>query len=397
MTPHPPETTLDLDTPVRRAIDWLLRSGVQVVSDDERHHGGFVSWYDAQTESKPYVYSEITGYLTTLMCALYARTQDRRYLESARAAGDWLVRTAHPECGGFRCLWPLTPSRFDYKFDQIYTFDTGVIVSGLVDLYRASGEARYLAAAVTASDWLLRVMAKPGGAFAPVYLPDTGEKPETDKEWSLCSGAYHTKVAIGLINLYAATGIERYRQAAVAACDFALGFQQADGRFVTFPGDGGTNSHPHAYAAEGLWVVGSLLGRDDYMQASARATGWLLSVQAPDGMIPRHWHAGQLLYHERVDVLGQTLRLAVLHAAQGRLTDTPELRHRLNLIVAHILNNQIASPDPRVDGGISFGRLSNGTPMPHINVWVSSFAIQGLSLYDDLRRGQVDFDPLFMV
>ena len=127
----------------------------------------------------PYVFSEITGYLTTLMCAHYARTEDARVLESARGAAEWLLRTAHPETGGFRCLWPLAPSRFDYKFGQIYAFDTGVIVSGLVDVYRATGDDRYLAAAVRAGDWLLRDMRKPGGAFRPIYEIDTGSTPES--------------------------------------------------------------------------------------------------------------------------------------------------------------------------------------------------------------------------
>ena len=214
---------------------------------------------------------------------------------SSRAPGarpSWPLRTAHPETGGFRCLWPLAPSRFDYKFGH-YAFDTGVIVSGLVDVHRATGDDRYLATAVRAGDWLLRDMRKPGGAFRPIYEVDTGSTPESDSEWSHCSGAYHTKVAIGLMNLFAATGTDGYRDASIAVCDFALSFQQPDGRFATFPGDGGTNCHPHAYAAEGLWVVGRLLDRTYYLDASARATQWLLDMQSPDGLIPRHWYAGQ--------------------------------------------------------------------------------------------------------
>ncbi len=392
------EGLVDLQVPVARATDWLLTSGVQVVGDDPRHHGGFASWYDTGTQSMPYVYSEITGYLVTSMCASHARTGDPRTLASATAAGDWLLRTAHPDTGGFRCLWPLTPSRFDYKIDQIYTFDTGVIVSGLVNLYRAGGDARHLAAARTAADWLLRVMQKRDGLFLPVYDIAAGTPPaESPAEWSLCAGAYHTKVALGLLNLFEVTGAAAYRDAAVAACDAALALQRPDGRFVTFPPDGGTNCHPHAYAAEGLWVVGRLLERDDFLAASARATDWLLAMQSADGMIPRHWHDGQPVYHERVDVLGQTLRLAAIHLAEGRIADSPALRRRLDLLAGHILANQMTSQDPRIDGGFAFGRLSDGTPMPHVNVWVTAFAAQALAAYDDLRTGRPAFAPRFMV
>jgi hypothetical protein len=57
----------------------------------------------------------------------------------------------------------------------------------------------------------------------------------------------------------------------------------------------------------------------------------------------------------------------------------------------------MTSTDPRVDGGFAFGRLSNGTPMPHVNVWVTAFAAQALAAYDDLRAGRPAFAPRFMV
>jgi hypothetical protein len=380
-----------------KAADWLVNSGVQVRSDNPLHSLGFACWYDSETQTMPYVYSEITGYLTTMMCDLYDQTGDARFLESARGAAAWLARTAHPATGGFRCLYPIESTRFDYKNNQIYIFDTGVIISGLVDAFRASGDASYLQSAVTAADWLIRDLQKPNGAFYPVYEVDSGKLPESDQEWSLCSGSYHTKVAIGLINLFDLTGNSKYRDAAIRACDYALSFQQADGRFISFPAEGGTNSHPHAYSAEGLWVVGSLLGRQDYLDASARAAQWLLDWQSPEGVIPRHFHEGKPLYNERVDVLGQALRLASIHIGEGRLKLTQENTTKLDQLVALILRNQAESDDVRVNGGFYFGRLSDGTLMPHVNVWVTAFAIQGLTAYAGVRDGNYAFKPIFMV
>ncbi len=388
---------MSLDVKTQIAADWLLHSGVQVQSENPLHQQGFVCWYDSETQTMPYVYSEITGYLTTLMCALYDSTGDERFLASARGAGDWLVRTAQPSNGGFRCLYPIQSTRFDFKYGQIFTFDCGVILSGLVDLFRATGEASYLAAAVTVGDWIIRDVQKPNGAFYPVYDVDKGEFIESDKEWSLCSGSYHTKVAIGLVNLFDITQNTKYRDAAVKACDFALTFQQPDGRFVSFPTEGGTNSHPHAYSAEGLWVVGSILGRQDYLDASARATQWLFDWQSPEGIIPRHFHNGEALYNERVDILAQSLRLAAIHIGEGRLTLTPELQAKLDKLVTLILRNQAESDDPRVNGGFYFGRLSDGSLMLHVNVWVTAFAIQGLSLYAAVLDGTYRFNPFYMV
>jgi len=377
-----------------RASQWMIQSGAQVTSDNASLNGGFVSWYEQDTQQYAYVYSEITGYMLTMLASLYTRTGDVRFLNSAIRAGDWFANTVHEPTGGFRCLFPLRPTRFDYKHEQIYTFDCGVILSGLTNVYRVSRHPKYLAAATSVADWLLHVAQKPGKGFYPVYDIQTGEFIENDKEWSLCSGSYHTKIAIGLLNLHDLTQKPAYLKAALNACDYALEFQEQNGRFVTFPA-GGTNSHPHTYSAEGLWTVGRHLGREDYLQASAKATAWLLDLQNDEGIVPRHYQNGEPLYNERVDVLSQALRMGAIHVGEGRLSEA--YVPRLEKLASIIARNQAESSDVRADGGFYFGRLSDGTTMPHVNVWVTMFAIQALTALDDYKHGQLNFKPFDMV
>jgi hypothetical protein len=383
-----------LSVQVEEAIAWILRAS-QVQSEDPQLHGGFISWYDAETKSAAYVYSEISGYMLSLLSSLWERTGDEQLKASAVACGEWFLRTVHEPTGGYRCLFPLSPTRFAFKQDLIYTFDCGVILSGLVNLYRITERPAFLAASVTLGDWLIGSMQKESGGFYPVYDLQQQSRPENEAEWSLCSGSYHTKVAIGLMNLYDVTRAEKYRRSAIAACDFALGFQQPDGRFVSFPQEGGTNVHPHCYSAEGLWVVGSYLGRDDYLDASARAAAWVWSQQAPDGLVPRHYHEGQPLYSERVDILCQALRLGVIHRTEGRLG--PEIDAQMERLVPIIERNQAVSQDPRAHGAFYFGRQSNGEQTPHANCWVTQFAIQALVLYGDYRAGGAELSPFEMV
>lgn len=380
-----------------RAAEWLLTSGVQVADGDPQANGGFVSWYDQETQSMPYVYAEITGYLATAMCWLYERTADPRFLDSAVRAADWLLDTGiyHAPTGGMRCLQPLAPSRFDYKHNQIYTFDCGVILNGLVNVYRATGSAKYLNASTRLGDWLCTAAQRANGSFRPVYDIANDAWVESDNEWSLCAGSYHTKISLGLANLFSVSGAAHYARAAERGCDFALTFQQPDGRFVSFPANGGTNSHPHTYSAEGLWVTGSLLGREAYLDASARATAWLFTVQSPEGLVPRHYHNDEPLYNERVDILAQALRMAEIHTANGRLSSAA--RDGIERLVPIILRNQASDADARVDGGFYFGRLSNGDQMRHVNVWVSAFAAQALLLRADAMAGQPMMKPQFMI
>ncbi|WP_328468175.1 hypothetical protein OHA21_51090 [Actinoplanes sp. NBC_00393] len=354
-------------------VSWLVESGVQ------HPDGGFAAWYDTERHDHPYLYAEITGYLTTLFCQVYARTGDPRHRAAAVAAGDWLERTADGPTGAFRCLVPLHDGPFAAKKDLVYAFDTGVIVNGLANLYRITGDDRHLKTAVRAADWLTGTAQRPDGAFRPIWDAATGTfAPEAD-DWSWQPGGYHTKVALGLANLAELTGRADYRDAAIRACEYACAIQAGDGS-IGHPD--GIHVHPHEYAAEGLWAVGLLLDRPDFVAASRRATEWLLSLQREDGTVPRFVRAGTPVHAERVDVQAQALRLASLHGLPGRLAE----------LTAHVAGQQAETDDVRSRGGWWFGRLSDGEPVPHVNVWVTAFAVQAL----DLRDGGT-LEPRFLV
>jgi hypothetical protein len=391
------QTTINPNQPtlftpqIRQAARWLVQSGVQIAGDNPAHEGGFVCWYEQDTHTMPFVYSEITGMLTTMMCSLYQQSHDVQYLNCAIRAGDWLVRTAHSPTGGFRCLYPLRPSRFDYKASRIYAFDCGVILNGLVELYRATRNPKFLAASLNVGDWLVREAQKSNGAFRSVYDIEKNAFIESDQEWSQCSGSYHTKIAGGLANLYDVTRREAYLRAAIRSGEYALGFQQPDGRFVSFPSGVGTHSHPHAYSAEGLWVLGRYLKREDFLLASAQAASWLLRWQAPDGVSPRYVYSDVPVYAERVDVLAQTLRLAAIHLGENRLPGG--LRSKLPGLVAAMTRHQVESEDPRLNGAFYFGQSSRGEFLPHANVWVTAFAAQGLRLFEQLSQGAIELHP----
>jgi hypothetical protein len=392
-----PDDLTSLANAARRGAAWLLASGIQFSDASAERAGGFPAWIDADSGEIPYVYAEISGYLVTYMCWQYARTGDERFLDSARRAADWLIDSPvyHAPTGAFRCLLPVTPSRFDYKREHLYAFDCGVILNGLVDLFRADGSAKYLDASTRVADWLTGASQRADGSFRPVFDLTTQQWIESNKEWSLSACGYHTKISLGLANLALVTKNARYADAAIAGCEFALRFQQPDGRFVTFPDLGGTNSHPHAYTAEGLWVVGHMLDRDDYLTASARATEWLFAQQSEEGYVPRHYHDGTPEYNERVDILSQALRLAELHRVDESIPASIEAG--MARLVPVIMRNQCADANPAYDGAFFFGRLSNGTQMRHANVWVTAFATQALQLRHDRLTGGAPLKPSYMV
>ena len=386
-----------IDPSVEKAVNWLINSGIQNIDKTrEELYGSFNAWYEQDTGDYPFVYSENTGYMLTMMCYLWDRTKNEEFLKRARLAGDWLLNVIHEPNGGFRCIYPLKPSRFDFKKDQMYAFDNGIVLNGLVNLYRVTKEERYLVSAVAVADYLVYYFQKPSGAFFPVYQIADGKFFESDKEWSMTSGSYHVKIAIGLLNLYDLSKKKKYWESAIKICDFALSCQNASGRYISYLTRGGTNAHPHCYTSEGLWVAGAVLDREDYLESSTRAIQWLLDMQSKEGFIPRLFLDDKPIYNERLDALSQTLRLSMIHMAGKRLSES--VKSKIELLRSHILTCQADDKDLKANGGFYFGRLSTGGEvMPHVNLWVTSFAIQALQLYADYYAGEFRLNPFLIV
>ena len=262
---------------------------------------------------------------------------------------------------------------------------------------RAATEEKYLVAAVTVADWLVYSAQKPSGAFFPIYELSDGKFFESDKEWSTTSGSYHAKVAIGLLNLHDLSRKKKYLDSAVRICDFALSCQNASGRYVSHLSRGGTNAHPHCYTAEGLWVSGSILDRADYLESSSRGVEWLLGLQSAEGYIPRLFLDDKPIYNERVDALSQTLRLSMIHMSGKHLSSLN--KNKIELIVPLILDYQACDVnDVKARGGFYFGKSSAGDKViPHVNLWVTSFAIQALQVYNDYCAEKFRLNPFLIV
>jgi hypothetical protein len=302
---------------------------------------------------------------------------------------QWLASAVQPVPGGFRCLEashePGAVGRFAGKADRLYTFDAGIILQGLVAHHVATGGELALRTAVDTGEWLLRHIGTDGVVEPWPATVEAGRWQDAPGDWSTRPGVHHAKIGIGLAALGEVTGDARFTRAAVAVCEDALKLQLPSGRFVTNPEAGTTNIHPHCYAAEALWAVGTATGRADLVEASERAALWALAATDATGLPPRRYGLdadGQItvVRHPRVDGVAQVLRLAALHNAQG----TRAARR----LVASLLARQVDAPDePRADGGFAFGAGTDGTPLPHANVWVTAFAVQALVLAAGDRRG----------
>ena len=66
-----------------------------------------------------------------------------------------LLSNAQEKDGGFRCLFLIDKhSNHAYKKDQIYSFDNGVIINGLVSLYKETNKPYLIKSAEKCANWL---------------------------------------------------------------------------------------------------------------------------------------------------------------------------------------------------------------------------------------------------
>ena len=140
--------------------------------------------------------------------------------------------------------------------NQIYLFDNGMAMIGLLNLHKITGKVALLEHASNMADSLIRFFFN--GPIITAALLDKSYKPLGLKEekWSTLPGAYHAKLSLGLLELSKLTDNADYARISNAICDSAVSLQKSDGRFETIPGSEITYLHPHLYACEGLIYSG---------------------------------------------------------------------------------------------------------------------------------------------
>lgn len=363
---------------INSGINWLLSSGIQNTDGD--HKGGFNGWYDIDSKTYPFVYSEITGYgITTLLFANSIK-HDPVLIQRAEMAADWIINKSLHDCGGARARAYNTEPDHMYSFESnmLLIFDNGMILPGLVGLFNVTKNRKYLEAALTIGKFLIS-MQKQDGLFYATYDASNGKRLDTQDKWSSQSGSYHAKLAIGLIDLYNTTKNETFKESALKICKASLAMQK-DGRFVTQQSEQSTHMHPHCYSAEGLLYAGLMLGENKFIESAKKATEWALDTQLPGGGVPCKFIDGKFITHERSDTIAQVLRLALYFNSIGMV----ESGKGIESLKARLLQFQ-KKGDEHI-GGFFYGTELDGTKRNHVNSWCSFFALQALYYYSHFKN-----------
>jgi len=350
------------------AVKWLAESGIQ------SQGGGVYSWYDINAKDYPYLYSEITGYAITSFLFIYSITKDKSYIDKADKAAQWIINHAVHECGGVRTRLYSQPalSDNDYSFEaeRIFSFDTGMVLYGLINLYTKTSNKKYLKLSLKMADFLTDTMQSTDGSIFPAYDARSGKISESYDKWSNQRGSFHSKAGLGFTDMFIATSDKKYKNSAIKICEYALTMQDGSGRFITDKKSGTTNLHPHCYSSEGLWYTGTHLDIPEFRESAKKATEWLYGKLKEDGLYelydPLRDGFNEL---QRTDVLAQALRL-------GMIFSMPE--DKISMLKNRLLEYQNTDRDKHESGGFYYSK-----DKACINSWCSMFAIQALWMSDN--------------
>src|SRR5579859_1268555 len=231
-----PHATLD-----QRVGNWLLHSGI------EERNGGVARYYLSDSRRNKPISTEITGYCASGLSVLHDQTGDERYWQAALRKGKFLTKKAwdsHSSAMPFEC------ETRDQRYS--YFFDNGIIVRGLLALWRKCGQGDLLSITVKCGESMAQHFFD-GKNFSPIItLP--GKMPLTYEysRWSRSPGCYQLKSAMAWFELWEATHIERFRQLYEQHLEASLNSQHS-----FLPGVDSENAvmdrlHAYSYFLEGL-------------------------------------------------------------------------------------------------------------------------------------------------
>jgi hypothetical protein len=335
---------------------WFLHSGIQ------EHDGGVARFHRSDSATNAAVSTEITGYAASALAYLHTRTGQQEYLDAAVRAARYLTYQA----------WDSSASTFPFEPGSpcAYFFDVGIILRGLLSVWRATGEEAFHARAIEGAlslgfDFL------GDGFFHPVIsLPDKQPLPE-EPRWSRKPGCYQLKSALAWRDI----GDPQAEQMFDAAVGFALASHETFLEEELNRERVMDRLHAYCYFLEALLsVAGRPDARRSLVSGMNRAAQLLREI-APE--------------FERSDVNAQLLRVRLIaHHLHGVPLDE-EAAQEEALRTASF--QALDAVSPRVRGGFWFGRKGTQT-LPFSNPVSTAFCLQALELWQDHRAGRWSFE-----
>jgi len=249
---------------LKELVKWFMNS--QIFNGE-----AYVAYYSGRKRGP--VYPEITAYAISLSCILFKRTGEQNFLKRAEKLAAYIMRISRQGA---------VPNLAD---NLLYTFDTGIFISAMFDLYEVTNNNAYLEQARKSIDWLYSLW--DGRQFLAV------DKSPKNNNWYQTQSVHLVKLVIPLLKAAEYFDDKKYVSTAMVLLQEYKQLQEKDGRFRLNKNTTVTMTHPHCYATEGYLYAYYKTGNSDLLETAYRAGNWLCKVQNPDGSLYRMYSQGK--------------------------------------------------------------------------------------------------------
>lgn len=334
------------------AGEWLLHSGIQDAD------GGVARYHVSDAGRNKPVSNEITGYAASTYAMLYEQTREQKYLDAAVKTARFLVEKA----------WRKDIGQFPFENSPdapLYFFDCGIIVRGLLAVWRLTQESRLLEVAVECGQGMARDFLA-GDAIHPIVRMPGREPAPYERRWSREPGCLQLKSAMAWHELGDITGDDRFTMWYERALGMAL-----ENHAEFLPGAGTPEEvmdrlHAYGYFLEGLLPrVKRPRCAQALREAIALEAKYLREIRG---------------VFERSDVNAQLLRARLFAEALGVLPlDEKAAAEEASVVAGFQLEN----------GCFCFGRKAERL-MPFDNPVSTAFCLQALVLWQQRNEGKFE-------
>ena len=337
----------------------MLDSGIQEPS------GGVARYYRSETGRNKPVSTEITGYHAGALVYLFEITGNEKYLERAGRTVCFLLDHVWNE--QLRTFPFEHPSPSPESRHHSYFFDSGIIIRGLLAVWRHTSNQKLLDVASAAAHGMIADF-HAGPDYHPILDLPAKEPLARTEHWSRTPGCYQLKAALAWREVAEVTGEKSLEDAYLSMVDSAIATHAGYLTKAVNEHQVMDRLHSYAYFLEGLVPV---LDRPEcaeaYLQGICAISIRLKAIA---------------LSFARSDVYAQLLRARVFGAKSVGIDVTAALEE-----AAALATYQAVSDDARIDGGLFFGRR-HGEMSPHMNPVSTVFALQALEMWREYQSAE---------
>jgi hypothetical protein len=240
---------------VKAVIDWILNAQSACGCG-----GGIPAYYTLRGGfSNPY--PETSGYIITSLLAGYNHFHDESYKSAAVDIADWLT-SRQLDSGAMRCNIEhprsmLDKNRSGIDVSKIFLFDCGAILEGLTNMWKQIPEDRFRLSSIRLADYMISNQEDNGLWEKDLYFPYFGTH-QTRTMWALINAgrtfnkSEYIDSALRCLNKLK---LNVKPNAYIANCHFV---QEENEDFGL--------THPIAYAIEGFFEAGIMLGLREFSE-----------------------------------------------------------------------------------------------------------------------------------